>query len=76
MNGLKKKKKNYWILSEWMNMWISILLNERMWGEVSKDEFEEVDRGQIIEGFRRHDKEKGSGNLLKGRGITKIGFYF
>lgn len=49
MNGLKKQ--NYWILSEWMSMWISILLNERMWGEVSKDEPEEVGRGQIIEGF-------------------------
>lgn len=35
---------------------------------MSKDEFEEVGRGQIIEGFRRHDKEKGSGNLLKGLG--------
>lgn len=35
---------------------------------MSTDELEEVGRGQIIEGFRRHDKEKGSGDLSKGLG--------
>lgn len=40
---------------------MNVLLNEKLRGEVSKDETDEVGRDQIIEGFISQDKEFGFG---------------
>lgn len=52
---------------------MNVLLNEKLRGEVSKDETDEVGRDQIIEGFISQDKEfgfgpKGNWDPLKGLG--------